>query len=87
MKTPEEIDEEVMAAAHRIWDLEERDKGKMNIPFHSGTCSKCWKPFSRCISIITTGELLCPRCWCEGRREELVKENRPKLDVKDFSTL
>lgn len=81
MKTDEEIEEEAINAARKVWE------GQIILPYVH--CTECPPDQikQRCVCDVMTGTAICAKHWILKRIKELQEKNKPQLDVADFSSL
>lgn len=81
MKTDEELEEEAIRAAQKVWG------GQVVLPYVH--CTECPPDQikQRCVCDVMTGTAICARHWIERRLKELKAQNKPKLDTEDFSKI
>lgn len=81
MKTDEEIEEEAVKAARKVWS------GQFLLPYvHCNLCHPA-DPKQRCVCDIMTGNSLCAKHWIERKIKELQEQNKPQLDVDYFAKI
>lgn len=81
MKTQEELEEEAIRQAQKVWG------GQVVLPYVH--CTICLPDYfkQRCVVNIVDGTAICAKHWIERRLNELKAQNSPKLDTDDFAKI
>lgn len=81
MKTDEELEEEAIRQAQKVW------QGQVVLPYVH--CTECPPDQikQRCVVNIVDGTAICAKHWIERRLKELKAQNSPKLDIDDFAKI